>query len=73
MMYPVLKAADVLGGSGNKKEILDRVIDSDPPVRIYTKGVRDTHHALRVGVTDSNREEVHGCSDGPVGRLGVWW
>ena len=26
-MYPVLKAADALGGSGNKKEILDRVID----------------------------------------------
>jgi len=27
LMYPVLKAADALGGSGNKKEILDRVID----------------------------------------------
>ena len=24
------------------------------------------------GVTDSNREEVRGCGDGLVGRLGVW-
>ena len=30
-------------------------------------------HPLRGGVTDSNREEVRGCSGVSVGRFWVWW
>ncbi|MBS1264668.1 MAG: hypothetical protein MAG471_00494 [Acidimicrobiaceae bacterium] len=44
-------------------------------VREYTRLERlrsSSRHPFRYGVTNSNREEVRGCSDVRVGCLGVW-
>jgi len=43
-------------------------------LRVSTPGGSDVAPApLRGGVTDWGYEEVRGCADVPVGRLGVWW